>query len=162
MKPRSSGEIAMRSSGMSAPLKWAMGEVMGRRASSQQEPQRVPAAGQETGDGNVLERHHRQFGDRRGCARELHYPRFLACGQRSDEGLARLERRGEAAEMLARQRHPHVALETELHDRLRSLVDRGCGDRFPLAVEAPRLVILEAEVEELLTFGRAQRLGARA
>src|SRR5205809_3899278 len=135
MKPRSSGEIEMRSSGRSAPLKWAMGDVIAGKFSLQQEPQRVPAAGEETGDRDFLERHHRIFGDGSARARHFHYPRFLARGQRSDEGLPRLQPAREPGEMLARQREPDVVLEPELHLWLRSLVDRRPRDRFPLAVE---------------------------
>src|SRR6185295_3513382 len=142
MKPRSSGEMEMRSSGRSAPLKWAIGEVMDRKSSSQQEPQRVPAAGEETGDRDVLERDHRIFGDGSAGARHFHYPRFLARGQRSDERLPCLQRGAEAGEVLARQREPDVAVEAELHLGLRSLVDRGRGHRLALAIEPARVVVL--------------------
>src|SRR5207253_5750561 len=93
---------------------------------------------------------------------DFQYARFVARGKRSDEGLACLHHRGEAGETLARQREPDVAIESQRDRRLRSLVDRRLRDRFPLAVEAPRLVGLEAEVEQLLALGRAQRIRLRA
>src|SRR5512142_2755663 len=113
MKPRSSGEIAMRSSGRSFPLKWAMGAVMGTRSGRgmEEEAQRVPPAGEEPRDGHVLEGDDGVLGDGRVIAHELHYPRFLPGGKRRDQGLARLDHGADSAEMIAREREPHVVLE---------------------------------------------------
>ena len=55
-----------------------------------------------------------------------------------------------------------LAIWIELHAALRALEDLRLGDRFAGLVEPLRLVGLEAEVEQLLALGHAQRLGARA
>src|SRR5258706_15746476 len=144
MKPRSSGEIEIWSMGRSLPLKWAMGAFMVRL---EEEAQRSPAAGQEARDGDFLERDHRNFRHRGVGAREPHYPCFLARRQRRDEGLARLERRGDPLELAARHREPDVVVEPERHDVLRALEDRGPRHRLAFAVQAPRLVGLETEIE---------------
>ena len=96
------------SRGSSWPLKCAMGAVM---ASSEEESEGVPAAGQEARDRHFLEGDDGKFGHRRVVARELHYPRFLTRGKRRHERLARLEHRRQAGEALARQREPDVAVE---------------------------------------------------
>src|SRR6478735_3030642 len=140
MKPRSSGEIEIWSMGRSLPLKWAMGAFM---VLLEEQAQRIPAAGQEARDRDFLERDHRDFRHRGFVARELHYPCFLTRGQRRDEGLARLERRGDPLELAARHGEPDVVVEPERHCVLRALVDRRPRHRLAFAVEAPRLVGLE-------------------
>src|SRR5438552_2825370 len=132
--------MAMRSMGMSCPLKCAMGEVMARRRSwgasvAEEESQAVPASGQEAADRNILQGDHRKFGDGHVVAHELHYPRFLACGKRRHERLARLEHGAQAREAIARQREPDVAVEAQQRAARGALVDLRRRDLLAAPVE---------------------------
>src|SRR5688572_2056806 len=88
MKPRSSTEICALSSGRNSPLRYAVSFIAVSRArewgncrakstparcrrSAEQQPQRVPAASQDAGNRDALQRDHRHLAVRLALERQL-------------------------------------------------------------------------------------------